>query len=367
VYNPDYSRRWPGAWVEPVPPTPVGREAGLRFSAAEQAFSGSDAAGAAKPRSPWREPAQEVGMQGGSPRHRSTADCAPAADTGSWTRDDGRALWSTLDAGMVTAKERLARLARTLESDVIPRLVQLHRSGEAVEPVAAAPGVAEVERFVAYVAEGSEAQSAQVVDELRRRGMSIETVYLKLLAPAARRLGELWTEDRCDFSTVTVGLGRLQRLMRELSPAFGSEVEHPPNGRRVLLTQADDEQHSFGLCMVAEFFRRAGWEVQGGVAGSGIDAVASVRRDWYDAVGFSVGIETRLDWVAGRIAALRRASRNSGVVVLVGGPVFALHPDWHDRVGADVAVPDGSAAPSLAESLLASRAQSEPSSSARPG
>ena len=90
----------------------------------------------------------------------------------------------------------------------------------------------------------------------------------------------MWSEDECDFSTVTVALGRLQRLLRELSPAFGTEIEYPANGRRALFAQAPDEQHSFGLSMVAEFFRRQGWDVFG-VVGCGIENPADrVRKEW---------------------------------------------------------------------------------------
>ena len=38
----------------------------------------------------------------------------------------------------------------------------------------------------------------------------------------------------------------------------------PVDGRRILLTAVPGEQHSFGLYMVAEFFRRAGWDVVDG-------------------------------------------------------------------------------------------------------
>ena len=47
---------------------------------------------------------------------------------------------------------------------------------------------------------------------------------MKLISPygaggasdlSARVLGELWEDDRCDFTDVTVGVGRLQQLLRE--------------------------------------------------------------------------------------------------------------------------------------------------------
>jgi methanogenic corrinoid protein MtbC1 len=163
----------------------------------------------------------------------------------------------------------------------------------------------------------------------------------------------MWDEDLCDFSTVTVALGRLQRLMREWSPAFGDEVDHPPHGRRALFVQPRDEQHSFGLSMVAEFFRRDGWDVLGGVGGAVTDPSAKVRDEWVDIIGFSVGSDSRIPWLKETIRAARAAARNPDLVVLVGGPPFALRPELADEVGADGTARDGREAPHLAERLMA--------------
>jgi MerR family transcriptional regulator, light-induced transcriptional regulator len=290
-------------------------------------------------------------MPSGSARDNPSEECdttplawAPASAAGS--------VWPTGPSERVDAKARLSKLAKALESDVIPRLVGAHGS----EPLAAVHLESrEIEAFVALLRNGSDAELAAAVAATHRRGLSVAAIFLELFAPAARHLGELWVADRCDFSTVTISLGRLQRLLREWSPAFGTEVEHPANGRRILLAQHPDEQHSFGLSMVAEFFRRAGWEVLGGVGGAVPDPSAQVSREWFDAVGFSIGSQTRVDWLKERIAQVRKVTRNRAVVVLVGGPLFVLQPEWARSVGADASGHDGGTAPRLAEDLLAAR------------
>jgi len=259
-----------------------------------------------------------------------------------------------VDVNLDAAKQRVARLARTIEAEVIPRLVQQHRDPAA--PVTPLPTLAEVGELVQALVANAEPRVTELLEVLHRRGVGVDSIYLDLLAPAARKLGELWEDDRVDFATVTVSLGRLQRLLRLLSPGFGDSVLHPANGRRVLLTQPDQELHMFGLAMVAEFFRREGWDVLGGVAGVGIDAVKWVGRDWFDVVGFSLGNEQRLPWLRDNIAELRQRSRNADIVVLVGGPVFTMNPSWSEEVGAD-ATTDGRTAPVLAETMLARRVQ----------
>lgn len=280
-------------------------------------------------------------------------ECTP--EPVSWP-GGGDAGGQPLDATLSAAKSRVARLAKTIETEVIPRLVRQHRKAGA--PVAFSPGPAEVQAMVQALVDDSDERVLALVAQVRQRGVDVGTVFLELLTPAARELGELWEQDRVDFATVTVSLGRLQRLLRQLSPDFGKEVDHPRHGRRVLLTQPDTEQHMFGLSMVAEFFRREGWDVLGGVAGVGIDATAWVRRDWFDAVGFSIGSEAGLPWLRDTIADVRRLSRNRSLVVLVGGPIFSIHPEWAVDVGAD-ATTDGRSAPQIAETIVSSRVQEQ--------
>ncbi|MFN9746701.1 MAG: B12-binding domain-containing protein [Betaproteobacteria bacterium] len=251
---------------------------------------------------------------------------------------------------------RVSRLTHTLETDVIPRLVRQHREAQGADP--GQPSPQELTAFVQALIADDDECTDHVIQALRHRGVPVGAVYVDLLAPAARELGAMWEQDRVDFATATVSLGRLQRLMRQLSPDFGREVEHPFHGRRVLLTQPESEQHMFGLSMVAEFFRREGWDVLGGVAGVGVEAVAWVRRDWFDVVGFSIGSEVGLPWLRDTIAAVRLASRNPSLVVLVGGPLFSLYPERVDEVGAD-ATTDGRSAPALAESLVSQRVQKQ--------
>lgn len=277
-------------------------------------------------------------------------------DSGSMQVHSGLPVFSSLVARNNEAKERLAHLARTIEADVIPRLVQAHRHGTPAANTATlsppAQSTDQVAGFVDLIVGDSDFDVQAAVDARRRSGTSVEALYLDLFAPAARLLGEMWSDDECDFSTVTVALGRLQRLLRELSPAFGTEIEYPANGRRALFAQAADEQHSFGLSMVAEFFRREGWDVFGVVGGAIDDPAVRVRKEWADVVGLSIGSERRLDWLRRCIVEVRAASRNPGVVVMVGGPIFTLHPDWVASVGADATARDARDAPRVATRML---------------
>lgn len=256
---------------------------------------------------------------------------------------------------------RLAVLARAIEHEIIPRLMMAHRTPNACLTLPDVPvqqvSLEDVQQFAKLVLSPDENVSQACVEAMRARGISVETIYLDLLAPVARHLGELWEQDLCDFTEVTLGLGRLQQVLRELSPAFGQSNDRPTNGLRVLLLPGPGEQHTFGLVMVAEFFRRAGWDVAGGPWEAGADPVVMVRRERFDIVGFSLANEAHLAELGECVRNVRKASLNAELGIIVGGPAFALNPEYVAQVYADAAANNGSKAPQLAEKLVADRSK----------
>ncbi len=256
------------------------------------------------------------------------------------------------DPARQDGERRRAILTRTVELDVIPRLLVAHRP--AVVPVAAGLLVtaAHVADLVGLVLSRGEPETVAFVTAMHGEGAAAESLYLDLLAPAARRLGEMWEDDTCDFSDVTVGLWRLQNAMRELSPCFLRSPNAGTQGPRVLLVPLPGEDHTFGLSMVYEFFRRAGWNAWCGPVESSADLRGLVRRDWVEVIGFSLACDEKLDAVRTEIRSVRRASMNPGLAVLVGGPGFSANPRLAAEVGADGTAVDGRQAVLQAQALV---------------
>jgi methanogenic corrinoid protein MtbC1 len=261
-------------------------------------------------------------------------------------------------------------IASTIEFEIVPRLVLAHRSGFTSGASAGAgdvlsgglnglagldwrPGTEQVAEFSQIVLARDVADAFAYIESLRSRGTSLEAVYLDLLAPSARYLGDLWEEDLADFTAVTVGLWRLQQIVRDLGSSFVQESDQREQGRRLLLAPGMGEQHSFGLFMVGEFFRRAGWDVWAQGASTSDELVEIVRREWFAVIGLSVACESHLEGLASVILRLRRASRNRSVGIMVGGRAFSEHPEFVALVGADASAVDGRQACLQAESLLA--------------
>ncbi len=255
---------------------------------------------------------------------------------------------------------RAARLIRSIEGDIIPRLMLMHRSealptGAATDAPPASPAftAGDVEHFAALVLAEKAPAAALHVRLLRARGVPLETILLELLAPAARYLGRQWESDQADFMQVTLGLWQLQQLLHELGHEPVERTDPGNTLHRALFAPAPGEQHTFGLMIVSEFFRRAGWEVVEEVGATRETLLDLVRRERFTLVGLSVSCEDSIDGVAALIGAIRRASCNHALGVMVGGPPFVDHPERVAMVGADATAADGRQAAMQAESLLA--------------
>ena len=266
------------------------------------------------------------------------------------------------DANREAVELRLALLSRAIEDEIIPRLMLAHPTADdclpSTPPANAQVSQVDVEAFAKLVLSPDENVAHACIEAMRTSGISVETIYTDLLAPVARYLGVLWNEDLCDFTEVTVGLGRLQQVLRELSPAFG-QSSTATTGSRVLLLPGPGEQHTFGLVMVSEFFKRAGWDVGGGPWEAGADPVVMVEREWFDVVGFSLGSAAQLDDLAACIKSVRAAALNKSISVIVGGPLFLCNPEYVAYVGADAASTNGAQAPELAARLVSAQSQGQ--------
>ncbi|MEO0420857.1 MAG: cobalamin B12-binding domain-containing protein [Pseudomonadota bacterium] len=191
-----------------------------------------------------------------------------------------------------------------------------------------------------------------LIDAHLAQDTPVEDIYTQLLAGAARELGERWERDGASFADVTVAVGRLQQLLRELSYDFLGATRYPHPRRSILLAPCPGEQHLFGTLMVCEYFRRAGWEVAT-LPGAELDELATtVANDWFAVVGLSAGSTRQLDSLAATIRAIRRASVNRAIGIMAGGPAFIHRPELVARVGADAGAEKAQDAPARAEQLL---------------
>jgi methanogenic corrinoid protein MtbC1 len=246
------------------------------------------------------------------------------------------------------------RLEHVVEGEIIPRLMLMNRIAQREKAGAEAIGAHEfsehVDEFTVLVLKQQSEIAAAYIEVLITQGASLDSLLLNLLAPVARRLGEMWEADTIDFVEVTIGVSRLQQLLHKLTCGVPKADDQP--GRRVLLLPTPSEQHTFGLLVVSEFFRREGWDVLGAPAMGRAEIEALVSDNWFALVGFSLSSERLLDHLRSTIQTVRKFSKNPAVKIIVGGNVFAERADRMQKVGADMFACDAKDALALAKEVL---------------
>jgi methanogenic corrinoid protein MtbC1 len=300
--------------------------------------------------------------------HDSQVPDVPSGDIGeNWSATlkeiSDRALQHKSQIGQQTEptpSKFLSLLAEVVEGQVIPRLMLAHKAslteGADAEPKKGLDGKdvdpSAIESFANLTLVGSLDDMENFVIALTRDGVTIQSVYLDLMAPSARLLGEYWTQDKCSFTDVTMGLGRLQTLLFRLSvkqtPSESSQQTTP----KALFVTPEGGQHSFGVRMIGDLYRQAGWKAHCEIDAP-VELIADmVRQEHFDLLGVSLSSSDHIAQTADIITKIRPLSVNQDIKVLLGGSLIAEDPSIAERIGADMFAKNGKDAVVIAQKIL---------------
>jgi methanogenic corrinoid protein MtbC1 len=212
-----------------------------------------------------------------------------------------------------------------------------------------------IEEFVEMLFDEDSDRCRDMLQEALEEQGDIQKVVDVLLEPAARIVGENWCTDDCDFLKVTLAVSRMQRLFRRMA-SESPPAAMPDLSRCALLTPAPGEQHTFGLAIVDDAFRRAGWEVDSCLCDEGAEMFRLVAANHYQMVGVSISVERLLPDLLEVSQKLRDRSRNKSIVLIAGGSMVMQNPQGAIDAGFDLLGVDAASAVALAEMVVASHA-----------
>jgi hypothetical protein len=242
------------------------------------------------------------------------------------------------------ASRELPRKTAAILKDVFMAAVLPQLAGGAIDACtqAALPIDARAAELADMLVASDPSAAIDLIREIHESGGAMGVLSASLLEPAARRLGDLWSEDFCSEFDVTLGLCRLQAAVRMLSA--GSL--RPAPGRRklpvVLIAPEPGELHRLGAALDSSILRDAGWapHTEFPSDDNALDDLLSTT--WFDVLDLSLSPAFRRDQslpqLTKTIADARRASRNPALVVVVGGRVFVEEKHAGASVGADKAL-----------------------------
>ena len=270
-------------------------------------------------------PEPAAGVEATGTRRRSTRSAASPAGTG-------------LIATLVT-------------SVVIPHVAQTRRRATtSEEPRSSRLRTADVAAFAESLLSADDSDARRAVERLLADGASADDVADALLAPAARLLGARWEDDTLSFAAVSTGMTRLHVLLHMMGRRFHAGGIR--TGRRLLMANNPGERHAFGPLMVAEHFRRAGWDSRFDATATTASIVQEVGTGTLDVVGLSCAAERYLDDLQRCIRAIRATTHGRQICLLVGGKAFSGRPELAHRIGADGTAQDAPGALATVARLL---------------
>lgn len=251
------------------------------------------------------------------------------------------------------AQSHLHDIASTIETAIIPRLMLLHGT-EADEVAGRGAGMNDlapqaavqarpadrIESFVTLALHEDNSLAFNYLEKLLIEGTPVEALLVDILAPAVRTLGDMWETDLISFMDVSLGLSRVQQLLRQLRQTTQGRTPLEAVKGRALLVPAPGEQHTFGLRVVEEFLLRDGWDVRSDLGAGEDEIIRLVSEEDYIFVGLSLSGHRLLPGLQSAIRNIRANSRNRNIHVMVGGVFFTEQPDAIHEVDADARIND---------------------------
>ncbi|MCX7289189.1 MAG: hypothetical protein NTW20_17035 [Rhodobacterales bacterium] len=179
--------------------------------------------------------------------------------------------------------------------------------------------------------------------DMRRARISESELVDSYFPAVARYLGCAWAEDRAPFTDVSIGVARMQAILRQVGRDWTSNALARADSATVLLVLPEGEQHSFGAITLAGQLRRHGISVRLEIGATPAGLNALVQSNRFDLAMISVGCEEKLAICQKLVAALKDGSRRGrgvGLGVAVGGAVLDRPVDVKGRTGADIVTSD---------------------------
>ncbi|MEL7470250.1 MAG: cobalamin-dependent protein [Pseudomonadota bacterium] len=208
----------------------------------------------------------------------------------------------------------------------------------------------ELNEFCDALTSDDPGQFRLMFENFRLGGRTLDTLCLRCIAPAARRLGDRWVTDETGFLEVTLGLTRLHGLQRQLRDDFAIRTRAPVAGMSALFSPVPGDTHVLGVTMAADFFRRAGWIVDLNMKPDADQTVEIAITGGYALIGLSAGCRAVIPDLRALVIRLRKIQPCPKIIL--GGHLVTLEPDIADELGVDEAFTDVTSAPFVCHTML---------------
>jgi len=163
---------------------------------------------------------------------------------------------------------------------------------------------------------------------IRERGLDIDALYTKVLAPLLVSTGSAWQEGNERVWEEHFASATVRTIVEALYPEVMKESSRRPrHGRVVVLACPPGEQHDLGLRMLTDRMQLAGWNAYFLGADTPVAEIAAAANSLgADLVALTAA--THYNRLLLREVIDQLKAESPGVRIGVGGPAFATDPEW---------------------------------------
>lgn len=197
--------------------------------------------------------------------------------------------------------------------------------------------------LIAASLSGSRSAFAEFLAELKRARISLPALADVYIPLAAQRMGDAWLDDELSWLDVTIGVGRLQSLLREIGSAWVADQAGDTGHGTVLLIVPEREQHTLGPMVATGQMRRYGVSVCIRIAPGFNELRSLMAARHFDGVMISMATKEKIEPVAKTVRFLKSVMTQP-TPIIVGGAVMSKVEDLASCTGADYASNDVGAA-----------------------
>ena len=180
---------------------------------------------------------------------------------------------------------------------------------------------------------------------------------LAFLEAVARSLGDDWSRDARSFLDVTIAMGRLQLMLRQIVHANAAHGERPERGS-ALITVPPAEDHHFAQCLIDELFRAEGWVTDLFWPADRTAIVDRIVDRGHDIVCLSWSTGALAGIARDTVTAIESIPYGKRPAIVAGGRASHEHGGWLVRLGVDCICESTYGALAAARQLLETRASS---------
>ncbi len=184
--------------------------------------------------------------------------------------------------------------------------------------------------------------------QLLRAHLPFHRIYQSYFGEAARQLGAKWETNELSFVEVTLATSRIYNMLYALRRRYPP----PSHGRKpkFLFSAVPGEQHTLGVEIATDLFRRNGWEVIHLIDKGYDDIIQMISDDDVYLLGLSVSGTRHLDTLC-RIILAARVVRPD-IKIMVGGTLNHSHAETIREIGVDSVITELTDAFSFVESVF---------------